>query len=140
MGYPEMSWLGIMELVLFQEDLLPRLEGWHPPVRAAGTAECIPQVALSRETKAPSVTSSNFQFSSPGIWLFQLLSISAQKTPPFYPLPKACLVSRTAQGIVQNSLQPVCKGMAAYWAGAAPKSPLPPSHKVTCPVSTGAGR
>lgn len=47
MGHPEMSWLGIMQLVLFQEDLLPRLEGWHPQVRAAGTAERIPQVAIS---------------------------------------------------------------------------------------------
>lgn len=42
-----MTFLGIMQLVLFQQDLLSRLEGRHPQVRATGTAECIPQVAIS---------------------------------------------------------------------------------------------
>lgn len=47
----EMTFLGIVQLVLFQQDLLSRLEGRHPQVRATGTAECIPQVALPRDRK-----------------------------------------------------------------------------------------
>lgn len=48
-----MSWagslLGIVEIAVAQEHLLPRFEGWHPEVGAAGTAESIAQVALLRE-------------------------------------------------------------------------------------------
>lgn len=67
-----MPLLGIMQLVLFQENLLPRLEGRHPQVRTAGTAERIPQIALAKERKAPSVIRDNFQFSPPLIWFFHL--------------------------------------------------------------------
>lgn len=49
--WQDMSLLGIVQLVLLQEDLLPRLEGRHPQIRAAGTAECIPQVALAKKEK-----------------------------------------------------------------------------------------
>lgn len=43
------SLLGITEVAGAQEHLLPRFEGWHPEVGAAGTAESVAQVALSRE-------------------------------------------------------------------------------------------
>lgn len=38
--------LGILEVATAQEDLLSRLEGWHPKVGAVGTSESISQVAL----------------------------------------------------------------------------------------------
>lgn len=41
------SFLGITESVTAQEHLLPRFEGWHPEVGAAGTAESVAQVAVS---------------------------------------------------------------------------------------------
>lgn len=41
--------LGIVEIAIAQEHLLPRFEGWHPKVGTAGTAESIAQVALLRE-------------------------------------------------------------------------------------------
>lgn len=41
------SLLGITEVVVAQEHLLPRLEGWHAKVGATGTAESIAQVAIS---------------------------------------------------------------------------------------------
>lgn len=43
------SLLGITEIAVAQEHLLPRFEGRHPKVGAAGTAESIAQVALLRE-------------------------------------------------------------------------------------------
>lgn len=43
------SLLGVTEVATAQEHLLPRFEGWHPEVGAAGTAESITQVALLRE-------------------------------------------------------------------------------------------
>lgn len=43
------SLLGIIEIAIAQEHLLPRFEGWHPKVGTAGTAESITQVALLRE-------------------------------------------------------------------------------------------
>lgn len=98
-----------MQLVLFQENLLPRLEGRHPQVRAAGAAECIPQVALARERKAPSVIRGNVQFSPPVIPFFpaqeitcSTASISTETTSLLPPL-NTCLVSavsRAVQGTV----------------------------------------
>ena len=41
--------LGIMEVASAQEHLLPRFEGWHPEVGAAGTTESVAQVALLKE-------------------------------------------------------------------------------------------
>lgn len=38
--------LGIAEVAVAQEHLLPGLEGWHPEVGAAGAAESIAQVTL----------------------------------------------------------------------------------------------
>lgn len=98
-GHPEASLLGIVQLVLFQENLLPRLEGRHPQVRAAGTAERISQVALARGRKAPSVIGGNFQFSPPVTRFFQLKemtrssALSAQKPLPFHPPLNTRLVS-----------------------------------------------
>lgn len=43
------SLLGVAEIAIAQEHLLPRFEGWHPKVGAAGAAESIAQVALLRE-------------------------------------------------------------------------------------------
>lgn len=90
-GHSEMTFLGIMQLVLFQQDLLSRLEGRHPQVRATGTAECIPQVALPRNRKTLSVIIAILSF------LFLLCSfhletlpalqhMPAQKPPPFHLL------------------------------------------------------
>lgn len=39
--------LGILEVATAQQDLLSRLEGWHPKVGAVGTSESISQVAIS---------------------------------------------------------------------------------------------
>lgn len=41
--------LGVTEVGAAQEHLLPGSEGRHPEVGAAGTAESVAQVALSRE-------------------------------------------------------------------------------------------
>ena len=41
--------LGIIEVAVAQEHLLPRSEGRHPKVGAAGTAESIAQVTLLKE-------------------------------------------------------------------------------------------
>lgn len=38
--------LGIAEVAVAQEHLLPGLEGWHPEVGAAGAAESVTQVTL----------------------------------------------------------------------------------------------
>ena len=46
---PGQTLLGVVEVAVTQEHLLPRFEGWHPKVGAAGTAESIAQVALLRE-------------------------------------------------------------------------------------------
>lgn len=90
--WQDVSLLGIVQLVLLKENLLPRLEGRHPQVRAAGTAECISQVALARERKALSVIRCHFQVSSPVTWFLQLKRchapqhLRAQKLLPFYPV------------------------------------------------------
>lgn len=95
---PETSLLGIMQLVLFQEDLLPRLEGGHPQVWAAGAAERVPQVALARERKAPSSIRGGFWFSPAATHFFQLgRQYAPQRLPAQKPLPfqlcSTCLVS-----------------------------------------------
>lgn len=46
---PRPGLLGVVEVAVTQEHLLPRFEGRHPKVGAAGTAESIAQVALLRE-------------------------------------------------------------------------------------------
>lgn len=48
-GCPRPACLGVVEVAVAQEHLLPGFEGWHPKVGAAGTAEGITQVALSGE-------------------------------------------------------------------------------------------
>lgn len=37
----------ISEIAIAQKPLLPSFEGWHPKVKAAGTAESITQVEIS---------------------------------------------------------------------------------------------
>lgn len=83
--WQDTSLLGIVELVFLQENLLPRLEGRHAQVRAAGTAECIPQVALARERKALSVIRFHFQVSSPGQEV--LCTSASMGTETVYLLP-----------------------------------------------------
>lgn len=57
-----MSVLGIMQVVLLQQNLLSRLERRHAQVRAAGTAERIPQVALPRDRNTLSVIKATFSY------------------------------------------------------------------------------
>lgn len=48
-AYHGASLLGVAEIAVGQEHLLPGFEGWHPKVGAAGAAESIAQVALLGE-------------------------------------------------------------------------------------------
>ena len=59
---------GISEIAIAQECLLPRFEGWHPKVRAAGTAESITQVEISTSPLGLELTCSlAFSFSSASV-------------------------------------------------------------------------